>query len=1033
MKPLRLELRGFTAFRRPTVVDFTGRTLFAITGPTGAGKSSLLDAMTWALYGQVPRVGRATHQLVTHGEKSMSVRFDFSARGHTYRVTRTTAGAIGTRLEQAVEGEHWRLVADRATEVTKAIQTLVGLDYATFTKTIVLPQGEFGSFLRGDERERREILSTLLGLGAYEAVGRAARGRAKEAAQSRDLLARQLDRLNIATPEGLAALEAEHVALEGRHATTEVMRVSLAALEEVGSAYLEQRRLHEEATRLAESAERACTDAERALLAAAAETRAAQAAQAALVQERADVRYDPDAHRRLREAAQLLEVRVRAATALDVARHAETSARSHVESAGAALQAAQAQATVQAEAGARAAADLDAATAELKTAVSDAHDASRALAAAEVASEAAATIAEARATERARAADQIGAFVTQARAIEAERAASDDALHQARAALEAAHALETGESQRIHDAEAQATRARSILAEVHTQHAASAVRASLSPGDLCPVCGGTVSQLQLTVEPDLSEADAAVTAAERLVREAFESHRTAAAAVARCSAHLAAVESEADRRRTREAALVTSLATVTSGTDLAGPAVATDQHRADALDGLAAVARTEASEAQSSAQEHRARLGQFRDARHKLDIRVTEAATRLDGWSPPGTQDVSPCEDLKHAREAVRALARCVERHVALSAAAVGALELQRRTQEEARRAADLVEEADRALVLRRAAVEAATLEIAALPDIPAALGAETDLRAALAEADRLAAVVTDLEVRAQRAATEVAVLVEREQERTAQARARNEDARVAAATREESATASSAAAARFAEDWGRLLGTDATPDVAAVRALARDVEAEARTIAAGLGGLRERIDRARQDVEEGARIRTEIEASEAIGRVAGALERELHADRFIAYVQREALAVLAADASSRLLHLTGGRYRLVGESDEFFVVDHLNGEERRSVRTLSGGETFLASLALALALSERLPELAGAGGAMSLESLFLDEGFGSLDAASLDVAIEGLERLAGGRRLIGVISHVPEIAERLPDRIDVIKAPEGSSIAGGG
>ena len=68
------------------------------------------------------------------------------------------------------------------------------------------------------------------------------------------------------------------------------------------------------------------------------------------------------------------------------------------------------------------------------------------------------------------------------------------------------------------------------------------------------------------------------------------------------------------------------------------------------------------------------------------------------------------------------------------------------------------------------------------------------------------------------------------------------------------------------------------------------------------------------------------------------------------------------------------------------------------------------------------LPELAGSGGAVSLESLFLDEGFGSLDAAALDIAIEGLERLAGGRRMIGVISHVPEIAERLPDRVQVVK-----------
>ena len=141
---------------------------------------------------------------------------------------------------------------------------------------------------------------------------------------------------------------------------------------------------------------------------------------------------------------------------------------------------------------------------------------------------------------------------------------------------------------------------------------------------------------------------------------------------------------------------------------------------------------------------------------------------------------------------------------------------------------------------------------------------------------------------------------------------------------------------------------------------------------------------------------------------------------------------MLAADASARLQHLTSDRYRLTtDEGGDFAVIDQLNGDERRSVKTLSGGETFLASLALALALSERLPELAGSGGAVSLESLFLDEGFGSLDAAALDIAIEGLERLAGGRRMIGVISHVPEIAERLPDRVQVLKSPEGSRILG--
>ena len=185
MRPLRLELRGFTAFRETTVVDFSGRELFAITGPTGAGKSSLLDGMTWALYGQVPRVGRQVRQLISHGEQSMSARLDFTVRGEGYRVSRRAPATVGTRLEQLLPDGSWRPLADRATDVTEQVTALLGLDYATFTKTVLLPQGAFDSFLRGDDQQRRAILTRLLGLGTYEEARRFARERAARGTNDR--------------------------------------------------------------------------------------------------------------------------------------------------------------------------------------------------------------------------------------------------------------------------------------------------------------------------------------------------------------------------------------------------------------------------------------------------------------------------------------------------------------------------------------------------------------------------------------------------------------------------------------------------------------------------------------------------------------------------------------------------------------------------------------------------------------------------------------------------------------------------------
>ena len=93
MRPLRLEVRGFTAFREPVAIDFTELDVFAISGPTGSGKSSLLDAMTYALYGQVERVGHHVGQLVSQGQPRMAVTLEFEVGHDRYRLTRLLTGA----------------------------------------------------------------------------------------------------------------------------------------------------------------------------------------------------------------------------------------------------------------------------------------------------------------------------------------------------------------------------------------------------------------------------------------------------------------------------------------------------------------------------------------------------------------------------------------------------------------------------------------------------------------------------------------------------------------------------------------------------------------------------------------------------------------------------------------------------------------------------------------------------------------------------------------------------------------------------
>ncbi|PWR06834.1 chromosome segregation protein SMC, partial [Micromonospora acroterricola] len=178
---------------------------------------------------------------------------------------------------------------------------------------------------------------------------------------------------------------------------------------------------------------------------------------------------------------------------------------------------------------------------------------------------------------------------------------------------------------------------------------------------------------------------------------------------------------------------------------------------------------------------------------------------------------------------------------------------------------------------------------------------------------------------------------------------------------------------------------------------------------------------RLRDRREQAGTLREQRAAHEREAQVARALAGHLRANNFERWLLAEALDLLVDGASGILRELSGGQYELVHDKGEFFVVDHHDAGLRRGVRTLSGGETFQASLALALALSEQLAGMSTT--AASLESIVLDEGFGTLDAATLDTVAATLENLAArGDRMVGVVTHVSALAERIPVRFEVRK-----------
>ncbi len=805
MKPLRLAIEGFTSFRGRVAIDFAGLDLFAITGPTGAGKSSLIDAIVFALYGLVPRVGDDYKQLISHGAERLSVLFEFSVGQDVYRVARTArrSGASQQRLERlAATGTE--PIADRVREIRAEVERRLGLDYDGFTRSVVLPQGQFDAFLKGEPKERRKILVALLGLGVYERMQQLANQKAAAAKAESEFVRKQLETdYGGATAEALDAARSELCA-------------ALAATTQADAALL----------RLAEAGERAqkarAARREDAALARdeAAETAALAAAQATL---------DGAGRKAAELEAELERVGTQlAALGVDEARHgALGSAKPRV--------------------------------------------------------------------------DQLVSLRPRLAKLAADLGATQKALDDGRAALAAAEAALPGLERQEAQARAQEAESRAARDRAHREHLAVALRRGLEPGEPCPVCAQAVSRLPAAEEPALDAAEARVR--------------------------------EAERQRQASAARL--------------------------QDGRLALARGRA--ATEGLERELAQLDEQQRATRSLAD--TALAQLLEvGFLPLETGDPD-------------ALARRIEAEL--------------RQLDAARRARGELEK-------RRQGTEQHQGQLAAA------------VAAAAARRDGARARLEEIAARRQDAA-----------------------ARLERARRELLATAA-------AEGWSGLealpAGRDEADVVESLRASAQRASSEAAARLATAQQAVQRVEQALVRVGELRARRGQLEARAALHR---SLADHLRADELVAWIQEEALVRLAHEGSRHLARLSQGRYELrLGAGDagplaraeqEFCVIDHWNGDSVRSVRTLSGGETFLASLALALALAESLAQLSSEGRVRdALESLFLDEGFGTLDGETLDVVVSALDALHGGSRIVGIVTHVRELAERLPARLEVRR--QGSS-----
>ncbi|NUQ88852.1 MAG: SMC family ATPase, partial [Glycomyces artemisiae] len=224
MRPIRLDLNGFASYTGTETFDFTDVDFFALTGPTGAGKSTVLDAICFALYGRTPRWRvNTTQNALAPSAVEGRVRLVFAAAGTHYVATRILRrdrnGKVKTTtaaLEQLPDGVNpaddeslveglGRALAGSPSEVSSAAERVIGLPFEQFTKCVLLPQGEFAEFLHASPADRRKILENLLGHSVYRRVQQLAGAKRDAATTAMKTLEAQLARVPAVTDAELAA------------------------------------------------------------------------------------------------------------------------------------------------------------------------------------------------------------------------------------------------------------------------------------------------------------------------------------------------------------------------------------------------------------------------------------------------------------------------------------------------------------------------------------------------------------------------------------------------------------------------------------------------------------------------------------------------------------------------------------------------------------------------------------------------------------------------------------------------------------
>ena len=928
MRPLRLTLSAFGPYAAQTTLDLEklGKGgLYLITGDTGAGKTTLFDAITYALYDHSSsgiREGSMLRCKYADDKTPTFVELEFEVHGVRYTVRRNPEyqrpkargeGMTTEKADATLTYPDDRPPVTKAKDVTAAVQEIIGLDYNQFSQIVLIAQGQFTKLLNASTEERSRIFRKLFRTQRYAQLQERLQAEASALNQQRTAQNAKLDSLlgglqfapDDPDAEALRTLCAQTVPETALALLDALTARQAAALEEAGTAL----QATEAQLDTVQQQLGAAAQAQRLAQQLAARQAELAAAKPALDAARAEAdRHAGDAVQLDALTAQVTQAQsaLAACDALDAVCRQQTEARDAARLAAAQAQKRRTQLD-----------SLNAALAAAETELAALADADTRLLALQNRS--------AQLTQRGEALAKL-----EQRLADCQRQAKR--AHKAQESYRAAAA-----------AQDEARARRDALERAFLDAQAGLLAESLVEGAPCPVCGSTHHPARALL-PHTAPTQTQVEAARQSAAEADRQAQNASAAAQ--SALAAANEAKTSLRRDAET-LLPERFTTPEGTVPLTFALMTN-----VLAEEAAALQTEQADCAAQCRQADA------DCRRKAQLETDrQAKTRQ--------------------RPALEQAAAEADRSAAAQNASADALEGQ--------------------IAERRAA----------LP-----YPRRADAQAALdkLEADR-STLRTGMD--------------------TAQRKLKQAEQAVAAAEAAVEALTAQQAAAQ--KELPACSAEELTAQQAELTAARETLRSREKQLSAQLLPNRKTAAQYRAAAEARQALESRWQWVSALTATAGGTLTSKQKIKLEAYIQMNYLDRILRYANTRLMQMTAGQYELerIGAENQrsqsgldLGVIDHYNGT-RRSVKTLSGGESFKASLALALGLSD---EVQSSAGGIRLDTLFLDEGFGSLDEESLELAIRVLSGLTEGDRLVGIISHVGALKDRIDRQVVVHKARTGGS-----